>query len=244
MKIEIYKYEEGRWNSSFDTTLDSKNTLLLIFGKLGRDSQLQEAVREVCDAYPHSVVAGCSSAGEICDDELCEGRLVAAVIRLEVSTIVKAEREIAGPEESERVGRDLAEELSGKGLRAVLVLSEGLSINGTELTRGFNATLPPEVQVTGGLAGDDDRFEVTYVLDRKGIARSGLVSAIGFYGERFHTASGYKGGWDRFGVERKITSARANVLYSLNGEPALTRGMGAEKRCLADVGDPGKRVQP
>jgi hypothetical protein len=75
--------------------------------------------------------------------------------------------------------------------------------------------------VTGGLAGDDDRFEKTYVVGEECRVESGLVSAVGFYGESFQIATGYKGGWDKFGIEREITSSRKNVLYTLNNEPAL-----------------------
>jgi hypothetical protein len=142
-------------------------------------------------------------------------------MRFEKSSIKKAERVIRSAEESERIGAELAEELLGDGLQAIFVLSEGLTINGTELTRGINTVLPPDVTVTGGLAGDDDRFETTYLLAGHCESSSGIVSAVGFYGDSFRVATGYKGGWDRFGIEREITASKKNVLYSLNDEPAL-----------------------
>ena len=220
MRIKLYHFK-GEWNEPFDPSLDSENTLLLIFGELGRVPELDSAIGELCEAYPRAITAGCSSAGEICDGELYEHSLVAAVIRMEKSRIRKVELPIASADDSERVGKMLASELLDEELKGIFVISEGLKINGTELTRGINSRLPEGVIVTGGLAADDDRFEVTYVLDENCRPRSGIVSAIAFYGASLHLRAGYRGGWDRFGVERKITSSRKNVLYTLNDEPAL-----------------------
>ncbi len=220
MRIKLYHFKH-EWNEPFDLSLDSENTLLLIFGEIGRVPELDSAIGELCEAYPHAITAGCSSAGEICDGELYEHSLVAAVIRMEKSRIRKVELPIASADDSERVGKMLASELLDEELKGIFVISEGLKINGTELTLGINSRLPEGVIVTGGLAADDDRFEVTYVLDENCRPRSGIVSAIGFYGASLHLRAGYRGGWDRFGVERKITSSRKNVLYTLNDEPAL-----------------------
>jgi hypothetical protein len=74
--------------------------------------------------------------------------------------------------------------------------------------------------VTGGLAGDGTRFEHSWVL-RGGRAESGQACAVGFYGERLHVGHGCAGGWQDFGPERRITRAEGNVLYELDGRPAL-----------------------
>ena len=56
-------------------------------------------------------------------------------------------------------------------LKAVLVLSDGLLVNGSELIRGLNAVLPESVIITGGLAGDGDRFKQTWVIQNNGSKR-------------------------------------------------------------------------
>jgi hypothetical protein len=47
------------------------------------------------------------------------------------------------------------------------------------------------------------------------------VAAVGFYGERFRLGHGSDGGWKVFGPARRVTRAAGNVLYELDGEPAL-----------------------
>ncbi len=80
--------------------------------------------------------------------------------------------------------------------------------------------LPKGVIVTGGLAGDGDRFQTTWTLQGQE-PQTGYISAIGFYGKNIRVNHGSKGGWDIFGPERLITRSRGNVLYELDGKPAL-----------------------
>src|SRR5262249_45141696 len=83
-----------------------------------------------------------------------------------------------------------------------------------------NAVLDESVVVTGGLSGDGTRFQKTWVAIG-GRARTNTVAAVGFYGDHVQIGHGSKGGWDRFGAERVVTRSEANVLYELDGKPAL-----------------------
>jgi len=74
--------------------------------------------------------------------------------------------------------------------------------------------------VTGGLAGDGARFEVTLV-GADGAPEEGRIAAIGLYGQSLTVEHGSVGGWDVFGPERTITRSSGNVLYELDGKPAL-----------------------
>jgi hypothetical protein len=56
------------------------------------------------------------------------------------------------------------------------------------------------------------------------------VVAVGLYGEALDFAHGSFGGWEPFGPARKVTRCDGNVLYELDGEPAL----GVYKRYLGD----------
>jgi hypothetical protein len=47
------------------------------------------------------------------------------------------------------------------------------------------------------------------------------VGAVGLYGDPLEIGHGSRGGWDIFGPERRVTRSEANVLYELDGRPAL-----------------------
>src|SRR4029077_16860304 len=74
--------------------------------------------------------------------------------------------------------------------------------------------------VTGGLSGDGARFKTTYVI-RGDEVGSHLVAILGLYGEALTVRYGSLGGWDSFGPERLITRSSGNILYELDGQPAL-----------------------
>lgn len=119
-----------------------------------------------------------------------------------------------------QAGEKLAQALPHKSLVHVLVLSDGQNVNGSELVEGMTKHLPPRVTLTGGLAGDGDRFKETLVL-WDGPPASNTIAAVGLYGRRLKVGFGSLGGWDAFGPERLITRSAGNVLYELDHQPAL-----------------------
>jgi len=207
------------WSATLDPELDSERTLVLVFGA-SRFAQDPSPLRELIAAYPRSHVLGCSTSGEIFGTKLADDTLSVAVLRFEGTDIASASARVDSAEGSLAAGAELARTLTREDLRAILVLSDGLNVNGSELVRGFNSELPDSVVVSGGLAGDGDRFQSTWVLDDSG-PRAGLVAAVGLYGERVRVGHGSKGGWDIFGPERLVTRSRDNVLFELDGQPAL-----------------------
>ena len=74
--------------------------------------------------------------------------------------------------------------------------------------------------MTGGLAGDGSRFKQTWVLVG-GKPTPAWVVGVGLYGDAVGVSHGSRGGWDVFGPERVVTRSVGNVLYELDGEPAL-----------------------
>jgi hypothetical protein len=229
MQLETLTYSRSKgWCPAPPPHLDSDRTLVLVFGARGY-SAADAPIRELCAAYPRSRIVGCSTAGEIFGTALSDDTLSVAVARFESSDIETATAAVTGPAESFEAGAKLAQMLDDDDLRSILVLSDGLNVNGSELVRGLNANLESSVVVTGGLAADGDRFRDTWVLDRDG-ETSQRVCAVGFYGDRLRVGHGSKGGWDIFGPERLVTRSKGNVLFELDGQPALA----LYKRYLGD----------
>lgn len=192
--------------------------LVLIFGGTDR----LDAVRfgELRARYPGAILFGCSSAGEILGANVSDDTVTATAVRFADTPLRLARQRVAGGGDSHAVGRALAEQLPAEGLSHVLVLSDGLHVNGTDLVAGIKSVLPARVEVTGGLSGDGARFQRTLVI-ADAPAEEQLVAAVGFYGERIKVGYGSLGGWDSFGPDRLITKSSGNVLYELDGQSAL-----------------------
>ncbi|WP_369049431.1 FIST signal transduction protein [Tenacibaculum sp. UWU-22] len=117
-------------------------------------------------------------------------------------------------------GNNLIKQFSTEGLKFIFVVSEGSFVNGSELTKGMSAATQNKILITGGLCGDDDRFEKT-IASYNEKPKPGEVIAIGFYGDTLEATFSIRGGWIPFGPERVVTKSKANVLYELDGKPAL-----------------------
>lgn len=227
------KIEQRYWTQSTGWQLEGAGTLeedaqwVLVFG--GAEKMRNTAwLQEVRQRYPKALVMGCSTAGEICATRVRDDSLVVTAVRFEHTRIELAQADIGQMPESHEAGARLAQSLDQEGLAHVLVLSDGLKVNGSELVKGLRENLPQRVAVTGGLAGDGSRFAHTLVCAGGGVAE-GKVVALGFYGERLKVGYGSLGGWDTFGPERLITKSSGNILYELDGQSAL----GLYKKYLA-----------
>lgn len=210
----------GGWDTAGFPEWDSPSTLVLVFGPSGRMDD-PGPLADLLRAYPNSHVIGCSTSGEIHGTSVDDDTLSVAVSRFAHTRLRSSAVEVgleAGA--SARAGREIAMSLMADDLKSVLVISDGIRVNGAELVRGMNDVFTPSVVVTGGLAGDGDRFQRTWVI-AQGRPASNQISAVGFYGDRIHVAHGSKGGWDPFGPERVVTRSNGNVVYEIDGRPAL-----------------------
>ncbi len=192
------------WSSPMPD-LDSSQTLVLVFGA-SSFADHPEALTALRTAFPQAHHAGCSSSGEICGTRVLDESLAVAVLRFARTRVRTAETAIGEEVSSREAGESLGRAVRGEGLRAVFVLSDGLAVNGSELLGGLHAVLPPDVVVTGGLAGDGTAFRRSWVL-RAGAPRSGIIAAVGLYGDALCVGHGSRGGWDAFGPERRVTRA-------------------------------------
>jgi hypothetical protein len=164
-----------------------------------------------------------STAGEIAGARVFDDMTVVTAIRFERSSVRAVRVVLRHSADSEAAKKALARELLAPTLRHVLVFSDGIKVNGSDLVRGMTAELPASVAVTGGLSADGARFERTYACLDTFDATEAVV-AVGLYSdlpESLRVVFGSLGGWDEFGPERLITRSEGNVLYEVDGHPAL-----------------------
>ena len=204
------------WEKISGDDIDAPH-VILVFGVVPYFKE--QCYQDLRKKFPKSDIIGCSTAGTVAGD-VVDDITVATFISLEKGHMKIAFKDFELPTESESVAKSIANELNEQDLKHIFVLSEGLNINGSDLAAGFNSVLPKNILVTGGLAGDGINFGDTYVIAND-IAKENRVAAIGFYGDSVEIKSGCFAGWDEFGAERLITKSEGNVLYEIDGKPAL-----------------------
>ncbi len=215
MQVAQFRWEfDSGWEPfpSFSLVAD----LLLVFS----DSpffQSEACYTQLRSGFPQAHILGCSSAGSVLGVEISDADVVVTAVNFTRARVRLAVAQVMPDTNASDLGRQLMAELAAPDLRHVFAISDGQLVNGTVLALGLNqAGLP----VTGGLAGDGTRFGKTWIM-ADAPAESGRIAALGFYGD-ISINSGCFAGWEEFGIERVVTKSSGNVVYEIDGIPALT----------------------
>lgn len=176
--------------------------------------------KELNNKFNRATIVGCSTSGEILDNQVKDNSIVLTFIKFESSHFKVSIHPLSETIHSYNVGKNIAKDLLTPDLKGLLIFSEGLNANGSQIVMGLNELIPSHIPIGGGLAGDSTNFKNTFIINN-GEIRMNYLAAVGFYGEALKIHSGSKGGWDIFGPERKITASKGNILFELDGKPAL-----------------------
>ncbi|MDD2675396.1 MAG: FIST C-terminal domain-containing protein [Flavobacterium sp.] len=217
--IQASKVENQGWNY-LQKKVTLKNPLVLVFANrlLLEDDAAIESIRK---EFPYEHLVFGSTAGEIVSCNVFDNSISVTAIEFEKSSfVVKRENILDYGKDAQTLGKTLYNKIPKENLKHLFVLSEGSFVNGSSLIKGLENDIDLEVSITGGMCGDDARFEKT-VASYKENPKEGEVILIGFYGDTLEISYASFGGWIPFGPERIITKSEANILYEIDGQPAL-----------------------
>lgn len=215
--VQIKKYKTGSWDYLSDN-IPLLKPLVLVFGN--RYMLESETIYDDVKAlYPDGHIVFGSTSGDITSNAVDDDAITITAIEFEKSQFLIKTGNIKNSD-SYTVGAQLVNQFPVVGLKYIFVLSEGSFVNGSELTKGMNASTQNNTLITGGLCGDAACFTKTLAAYNQN-PKQGEIIAIGFYGASLEVSFSIHGGWTPFGPERVVTKSRSNVLYELDNQPAL-----------------------
>ncbi len=216
--FQTYYSTDKGWHDPFPN-YDSPQTLILVFGHSDYLKHPKPFI-DIEKKYPNSVVAGCSAPAGILGDKVVKEGLVISITRFCNTRLNFVAVEKKPHEDSVELGNRLTKKIKEDSLVAMLTFADVSDVNGSQYMEGINQITGNQVVVTGGLAGDCDESLQGWVI--KGYRpHTEIASAIGFYGDSISVLSSKGSGWKPFGVKRKVTKADQEILYELDGKPAL-----------------------
>jgi hypothetical protein len=201
----------------------SKADFVFMFATVGYDQRsLLRAVREATKGAP---LSGCSGEGTISGDDADESNfsvVVTAISSAELrwrnglATGLRADSRAVGQQVAQNLSSDLGADAVG-----LFVFPDGTTVNLDHLFAGLEANLPSDqfLPIWGGGAGDNLALVQTYQYCDDEIASDGVAYAL-LSGE-------VKASWDigigyiPIGSERVVTRSQGNVIYEIDGKPAL-----------------------
>lgn len=217
--IQASKFKNQDWKYSQEK-IALNNPLVLVFGNrfLLEDADILQNIR---DEFPYEHIVFGSTAGEIVSSNVNDNSISVTAMEFDRSTfVVERENILDYDKNAKKLGEALYAKIPKEKLKHLFVLSEGSFVNGSSLIKGLENEIDAAVSITGGMCADDARFEKT-VASYKENPKVGEVILIGFYGETLEISFASFGGWIPFGPERIITKSEANILYEIDGQPAL-----------------------
>jgi hypothetical protein len=229
--VDNLVYNSGQWEW-MNNRIDDKKSADIVFIYGDRDKVAQEDVFALLRTiYPDADIVGTSTSGNVLGNEVSHHAVVATAVSFDRANTVVASVDFHTGDDISQLSEALIAQLPTQNLKHIYVVADGLNLNGSELVRGINH-ITQGVSVSGGLAGDGDRFEKSMVICNEQ-AKEFRIVAVGFYGESLKVGTGCFAGWSEFGTDREVTRSVGNVLYELDGEPALD----LYKRYLGEYAD-------
>lgn len=170
-----------------------------------------------------SPLFGLSDAGEITSDGSYQRSVVMAAIKsdsLNFAAHLEQDIEINPRQKGRRIAEIVSRRLpkKSKNNEVLIIFSDGLSGSITDLIRGAQEILGTSYPILGGGAGDNFLFQKTYQYYSDRIFTQ---SALGLLIQTPKMGFGMRHGWRPLGRPYKVTRAKKNVVWELDGKPAI-----------------------
>ena len=218
MKIVQAQYTQNDWKY-FQPKQKLNNPLVLVFAER-RLLQQNKIIASIKKEFPYQHIIFGSTAGEIVGNQVYDNSVSVTAIEFEKSFFKISRANILAHNDSFELGKALFEQLPKENLQHIFIISEGSFVNGSALINGLEENNTQNIKISGGLCGDNERFEKTLVAYNE-TPKEGEVAIIGLYGDSLEVTASSCGGWMPFGPERTITKSKDNILYEIDGLPAL-----------------------
>ena len=195
-------------------------TLAIVFISIKQD---RTAICEMLNDKGIDVI-GATSCGEFINGHQDQGSTVILLLdlRRDIYTILF---EDIGNRDIAVVAKKLAHDSLKKfNSPAFILLSTGMSkdgvvFNGEQLIRSMEKEIGPQVNIFGGMAGDDYSFTGSYVFTKNNSSDIG-VAALVLDEEKLSLLGNAISGWQAVGTVKMVTKSEDDWVYTIDGQPA------------------------
>ena len=192
---------------------DGENVLIQIFTSLNNEKAIATLLRDIAVLFPNAHIIGSTTDGEICDDKVTTDTTVISITIFEKTKLHSTL--IHNSKDSRTMGQEMAKELIREDTKLIITFTDGLTCNGEEYLNGISS-VNDKVIVAGGMAGDDAKFEVTYVFTKDQIVSNGAVG-VSLSNQELQIHTDYSFNWLTIGKDMVITHAEKNRVYTIDG---------------------------
>ena len=191
-------------------------TLAIVFISVSQD---RTAITKLLDEK-NITVFGCTTNGEFIDEETEKGS--AAILLMDM----KPEHfQLYVDEYPNKNYREVAIAVAKKSKNrftnpTFLIGLSNNNVDGEEILQGFEDVIGAQVNVFGGVAGDDMTFVETFVFTNSKESKNGLL-CLALDGEKVEIQGVATCGWKAMGTEKTVTKSDGNHVFTVDDVPVL-----------------------
>ena len=196
-------------------------TIAIVFISVKQD---REAICQILNKEGIDII-GATSSGEFIDGHQSEGETVVMLFDLNKNYYCILFEDIG-----ERTLSDAAENMAKSALQkfnnpafilcSTLLAADGKMLDGETLIHSIEKITGPQVNLFGGMAGDDITFTGTWIFTNSQSTDYGMVSLV-LDEDKISLHGMALSGWKPVGVFRTATKTEGNLIYTIDNEPAL-----------------------
>ena len=198
-----------------------KPTVAIVFISIKLD---RHAICEILNNNEIEIF-GATSAGEFIEGHEEDGSAVILLFELKPNTYAVIFEDI-GERNLEEVSTQLAEAALAKFKRPAFILcctsisESGEILQGKTIIRSIEKVIGQEVNIFGGMAGDDVTFSGTYVFNHEKSTDNGMIALV-LDEEKINLIGMAISGWKPLGIQRKVTKSSGKFVYEIDNSPAV-----------------------
>jgi hypothetical protein len=193
---------------------------LIVFAAPGND--YAALLKSLTDSSGTPTILGCSSAGEFTSDGSGQGLTnVTAIRSAEMRFTATVGTDLSDPHSAARAiaGNFRGDQNAGFPFRAALVLLDALAGHAEELVDALTLETAGTYRFFGGGAGDDARFQKTFVFCGTEVYSNAAV-ALEILSKK-PLGIGARHGWSPIGPALRVTESDGSRVVSMNAAPAV-----------------------
>jgi hypothetical protein len=193
-----------------------KPTLAVVFLSVAQD---RDAVCDVFDAHGIAIY-GATTNGEFIDSEI--GKESIAVLLMDIH---RSYFNIYFDEYKDKDPRKVTQEIAKEALKsfskpAFLIAGSHLETDAEKLLFGFEDVIGRQVNVYGGMAGDDYTFADQFVFTNGKSSTRGIV-AVALDENKITIKGRATCGWQAMGTAKTVTKSEGNHVFTVDNVPVL-----------------------
>ena len=188
----------------------------MIFVSIAQD---RKAIRELLDKKGIAIY-GVTTHGEFIDENLSKGS--AAILLLDINPSYFS---VLFTEYTDKNYREIASQVANEAQQlfskpAFLIAGSNMETDAEELLFGFEDVIGKQVNVFGGMAGDDYSFSEQFVFTNHKESTRGMV-VLALDENKIKIKGKATCGWKAVGTEKTVTRSEGNHVFTVDNEPVL-----------------------